>query len=369
LAGTVVFHDRLDVFVLVTLNNPYLRDSPRSATEYRSGCGEQFVTVEGTMRRRSIIALLGGGAIAWPLVVRAQPAKMRTIGVLVRSAPGWQRFWKWFPEALRKLGYVEGQNIRFEFRSDEDQIGRLPKLATELVGLKVDVIVPWFTPAAVAAKQATREIPIVCAFCGDMVGTGLVESLARPGGNVTGSSSLNPELAAKAVDLIREMVPSTHRLAVLANAHDPFSKPFLTQIQRAGEATGTVIDPIMIHTAEELDTAFPSMVTSRADAVIVQPSLPTKRVAELALSFRIPAVCTFRDFAYDGGLMAYFADEAEIYRGAALLVDRVLKGAKPAELPVEQPTRFVLVINGKTAKVLGLTPPEALILRADEVIE
>ena len=321
------------------------------------------------MRRRDIITLLGGAAIAWPLLARAQLPKMRTIGVLVRAAPGWRQFWKLFPEALRERGYVEGQNIRFEFRSDEDQIGRLPELASELVRLKVDVIVPWFTPAAVAAKHATREIPIVCALCGDMVGTGLVESLARPGGNVTGSSGLNPELAAKAVDLIHEMVPSAHRVAVLANAPDPFSKQFLTQIQRVGEATGTAIDPIMIHTAEELDAAFPAMQTSRADAVIVQPSLPTKRVAELALSYRIPAICTFRDFAYDGGLMAYFADEAEMYRGAAALVDKVLRGAKPAELPVEQPTRFELVINRKTAKVLGLQIPDKVLALADEVIE
>jgi len=294
---------------------------------------------------------------------------MRTIGVLVRAAPGWQRFWKLFPEALRELGYIEGQNIQFEFRSDEGQMSRLPELAAELVRLKVDVIVPWFTPAAVAVKQATREIPIVCGLCGDMVGTGLVESLARPGGNVTGSSSLNPELAAKTVELIREMVPSAHRVAVLANAPDPFSKQFLTQIQRAGEASGTEINAIMIHTAEELEAAFPAMETSRADAVIVQPSLPTKRVAELALSYRIPAVCTFRDFAYDGGLMAYFADEAEMYRGAAVLVGKVLKGANPAELPVEQPTRFELVINLKTARALGLDVPVQLQQLADEVIE
>ena len=321
------------------------------------------------LRRRDIITLLGGAAIAWPLVARAQPPKMRTIGVLVRAAPGWQRFWKLFPEMLRELGYIEGQNIRFEFRSDEGQISGLSNLATELVRLKVDVIVPWFTPAAVAAKHATPEIPIVCALCGDMVGTGLVESLARPGGNVTGSSGLNPELAAKAVDLIHEMVPSAHRVAVLANAPDPFSKQFLTQIQRAGEATGTAIDPIMIHTAEELDAAFAAMQTSRTDAVIVQPSLPTKRVAELALSHRIPAICTFRDFAYDGGLMAYFADEAEMYRGAAALVDKVLRGAKPAELPVEQPTRFELAINRKTAKALGLQVSDKLLALADEVIE
>jgi putative tryptophan/tyrosine transport system substrate-binding protein len=320
------------------------------------------------LKRREFVVLLGSAA-ALPIAARAQQPKMQTIGVLVRAAPGWQRFWKLFPEALRQLGYVEGQNVRFELRSDDEQIARLPELATELVRLKVDVIVPWFTPAAVAAKQATRKIPIVCALCGDMVGTGLVESLARPGGNVTGTSSLNSELAAKAVDLIREMVPSVHRVAVLANAPDPFSKQFLEQIVRAGKPTGTAIAPIMIHTPEELDAAFPIMEASQADAVIVQPSLPTKRIAELALSHRIPAICTFRDFAYDGGLMAYFADEAEMYHGTAVLVDKVLKGAQPDTLPVEQPTRFELVINLKTAKVLGLKVPLHLQQLADEVIE
>src|SRR6476646_2390347 len=159
------------------------------------------------MRRRDFITVLGGAAAAWPLVARAQQPTMRTIGVLVRAAPGWQRFWTLFPEGLRELGYIAVQNIRFDVRSDEGQMSRLSELATELVRLKVDVIVPWLTPAAVAAKQATREIPIVCALCGDMVGTGLVESLARPGGNVTGISGLTPELAAKTVELIREILP------------------------------------------------------------------------------------------------------------------------------------------------------------------
>ena len=310
------------------------------------------------MRRRDFIASVAGAAIAWPRASDAQQPKMRTIGVLVRAAPGW----------TRDIGYIEGQNIRFEFRSDDGQISRLSELAAELARLKVDVILSWFTPAAIAAKQATHDIPIVCALCGDMVGTGLVETLARPGGNVTGNSSLNPELGAKAVDLIRQMMPSAHRIGVLANAPDPFSKPFLKQIQDASEATGTAIEPIMIHTAEELDAAFATM-TTRVDAIIVQPSLPTKRIAELALKYRMPSVCTFRDFAHDGGLMSYFADEAEMYHSAAVLVDKVLKGAKPAELPVEQPTRFEFVINLKSAKALAINVPPNLLALADEVIE
>lgn len=322
----------------------------------------------GQVKRREFIALLGGAA-AWPVAARAQQPKMRTIGVLVHVVPGWQRFWKMFPAALHDLGYIEGQNIRFELRSDDGEISRLSELATELARLKVDVIVCWFTPAAIAAKQATREIPIVCALCGDMIGTGLVENLARPGGNVTGNSSLNAELAAKAVDLIRQMVPSAHRIGALANAPDPFSKSFLNQIQNAGESAGTEIEPIMINSAGELDAAFAAMGTSRVDALIVQPSLPTQRIAQLALRYRIPSGCAFRDFAYDGGLMSYFAGEAEMYRSAAVLVDKVLKGAKPAVLPVEQPTRFALVINLKTAKALGLDISHNLLVLADEVVE
>jgi putative ABC transport system substrate-binding protein len=229
------------------------------------------------MKRREFIAILGGAAATWPLAARAQQANMRTIGVLVRAAAGWQRFWKLFPEALRELGYVEKQNVRFEFRSDDGQMSRLPQLAAELARSRVDVIVPWFTPAAVAAKQATSEIPIVCALCGDMVGTGLVESLARPGGNVTGISGLTPELAVKTVELIREILPSAHRVAVLANAPDPFSKQFLKQVQSAGEANGTMVDPIMIHAAEELhhNEGFARRRGHRS----AQPSYQTRRQA------------------------------------------------------------------------------------------
>ena len=321
------------------------------------------------MRRRAFLKMMSGVTTCWPLAVSAEQTRVTTIGVLVRSAPGWQQFWELFREALRQLGYVEGNNIRFELRTDEGDISRLPDLAAELVRLKVDVIVPWFTPAAIAAKHATSEIPIVCAICGDLVGTGLVESLARPGGNVTGNSSLNAELSAKFVELIREMIPSAGRVAVLANAPDPFSTVFVQQIQLAGQATGTAIDPIMIHSAEELDGAFQSMERSRPDAVIVQPSLPTKRAAELALQQRLPAFSVPRWFAEQGGLMSYSAIYADLFRKTAVYVDKILKGAQPADLPVEQPTRFQLIINMKTAKALGLTVPAALLARADEVIE
>ena len=321
------------------------------------------------MRRREFTTLLGGAMVAWPLAVRAQQPKVVTIGVLVRAAPGWQRFWQLFPAALRNLGYVDGKNIRFEFRSDQGQMSQLPELAAELVRLKVNVIVTWFTAATIAAKRATHEIPIICAACGDMAETGLVDSLDRPGGNVTGNSTMNAELTGKMVELIREMVPSAQRVAALANAPDPFSKPFLEQIHLAGKATGTAIDPIMIHSVEELDGAFSAMERSRPAGVIVQPRLATKQVAELALSYRIPALCAWRDFANDGGLAAYIAAEGEMYRRAAVFVDKILKGTKPADLPVELPTKFELLLNRNTAKALGLELPASILLRADEVIE
>jgi putative tryptophan/tyrosine transport system substrate-binding protein len=321
------------------------------------------------MKRRKFIALMGGAAVAWSLAASAQPPKVVTIGVLVRGAPGWQQFWDLFHEALRELGYIEGTSVRFEFRSDEGELSRLPGLAAELVRLKVDVIVTWYTPAAIAAKQATRDIPVVCAICGDLVATGLAESLARPGGNVTGSSSLGAEISGKIVELIGEMLPSVHQIAVLANAPDPWSKVYVKQIQQAGEATGIAINPIMIHSAGELEPAFRAMERQRPDAIIVQPSLPTNRVAQLALSRRIPTACPVSYFVREGGLMSYYSVEADLYRRAAVLVDKILKGAKPADLPVEQPTKFELAINLKTVRALGLSIPPSLLARADEVIE
>jgi len=278
-------------------------------------------------------------------------------------------FWRLFREGMQDLGYIEGQNVRYEFRSDEGQINRLPELAAELVRIKVDVIVTWFTPAAQAAKRATREIPIVMALVGNPIETGLVESLARPGGNITGMAGVAAELAGKSVQLIREMMPSARRVAALANAPDPFSKPFVENIRLAGAATGTIIDVIMLRGVAEVEAAFPAMEKDRPDAVIVQPSLPTKRVAELAISSRIPAVSVIRGFAKDGGLMAYQSKEVDLYRQSASYVDKILKGAKPADLPIQQPTKFELIINMKTANAIGLTVPSAFLARVDEVIE
>jgi putative tryptophan/tyrosine transport system substrate-binding protein len=292
-----------------------------------------------------------------------------TIGVLVVGSPGSEPFWQLFREAMRELGYIEGASIRYEFRSDQGQASRLPELAAELVRLNVDLIVTWFTPAAQAAKQATREIPIVMALVGNPVETGLVESLARPGGNITGMSGVAAELAGKSVELIRDMLPSGHRIVALANAPDPFSKPFLEHIRLSGAATGMIIDAIMIHRVEEIEAAFSALEKKRPDAVIVQPSLPTKRVAELAVRYRIPAVSVIRGFAQDGGLMSFESSEVDMYRQSAIYVDRILKGARPADLPIQQPTKFKLIINMKTARAIGLIVPPEFRARADQVIE
>jgi len=320
-------------------------------------------------RRHLIISLFGAASALLPLASIAQQRKMPTIGVLVVGSPGVEDFWRLFREGMQDLGYIEGQNVRYEFRSDEGQINRLPELAAELVRIKVDVIVTWFTPAAQAAKRATREIPIVMALVGNPIETGLVESLARPGGNITGMAGVAAELAGKSVQLIREMMPSARRVAALANAPDPFSKPFVENIRLAGAATGTIIDVIMLRGVAEVEAAFPAMEKDRPDAVIVQPSLPTKRVAELAISSRIPAVSVIRGFAKDGGLMAYQSKEVDLYRQSASYVDKILKGAKPADLPIQQPTKFELIINMKTANAIGLTVPSAFLARTDEVIE
>jgi putative ABC transport system substrate-binding protein len=320
------------------------------------------------MRRREFLTF-ASVAVLSPLASAAQQPKVPTIGALVIGNTDPEEFWRVFRQGLRDLGYVEGQNIRFEFRSAEGQANRLPELAAALVRLKVDVIVTWFTPPTQAAKQATRQIPIVMADAGDPVGMGLVASLARPGGNVTGIAGMTAELSGKCIELIREMLPAARRVTALANATDPFSKPFLEQVQLGGEATGTMINPIKISSREEFEAAFAAMEKERPDAVIVQPSLPSKRAAELALKHRVPAVSVPRRFAEEGGLMSYSPRIADLYRKAAVYVDKILKGAQPADLPLEQPTIFELVINLKTAKALGLTVPPIFLARADELIE
>ncbi len=311
--------------------------------------------------------LLGGAALAWPDAAPAQQTKRPKIGVLIIANP--EPFWSLFRGGLRELGYVDGQNIDLHFRSAEGQPHLLPKLAAELVRLNVDIIVASQTPAVTAAKQATSFIPIVMAGAGDPVGTGLIASLARPGGNITGLSGTTAELGGKTLELIREILPSVRRVAVLANAADPFTKPFLEQLLSAGQTMGLKVQPVMVRGAEEFDAAFAEIKGQFADAVIVQPSLLRKRAVELAMQHRLPAISPTRSFAAEGGLMAYAANQTDLFNKAAVFVDKILKGAKPADLPVLQPTRFDLVLNLATAKALGIKIPPALLARADEIIE
>ena len=294
---------------------------------------------------------------------------MKRIGALVIGNADAPSFLTELRKGLRDLGRIEGQNYAIELRSAEGQLGRLPQLAAELVGLKVDVIVALFTPCALAAKQATHEIPIVI-LSGDPIGTGLVQSLSRPGANVTGLSQMGAETHAKCIELFRDMVPSARRIAVIANAADPvFAKSFLDQAHRAGSGTGSEIISITIRGPDELEAGFATAVKEKADAVVYQASLPTKRAADLAIAHRLPAATIIRAFAEVGGLMAFGADAPSLNRRAATFVDKILRGEKPADIPVEQPTKFNLVINLKTAKTIGVTVPPTLIARADEVIE
>lgn len=320
------------------------------------------------MRRRDLIALVIGAAVIGPAAGLARQPKLPTVGVLVVGKPDPHPTLKALREELRKLGYVEGRNIHLEVRSAEGKLDRLPALAAELVRDRVDVIGAWMTPTVLAAKGATSDIPIVMIGAGDPVGMGIVASLARPGGNITGMASQTPELAAKQVELLKEALPSLGRIAALCNAADPFSKPFLQHIERAGKAEGIEIVPVEVTAGFALDAAFPAMVANKVGAVIVQPSLPLVHIARLALRYRIPAVSP-GPFAGVGGLMSYANDPAEGPRLAASFIGRILKGAKPADLPVQQPMRLQLVVNLKTAKALGLNLPPSFVLRADEVIE
>jgi putative ABC transport system substrate-binding protein len=321
------------------------------------------------MRRREFITLLGGIAAAYPLAARAQQTKVYRIGALFVGNPDVGSFRTELREELRKYNYVEGQNLIFEFRSAEGKLDLLPKLAAELVALKVDVIVAVYTPCALAAREATREIPIVVVSA-NPVETGLVASLARPGGNITGMSLMGAETHGKCVELFRDMLPSVHRIAALGNMADPFWKPFLDQVQLAGRTTGIEIAPVvMVRGLDEIDAAFATMKKEEASAVVVQGSLATGNAAELALKRRLPAATVPRSFAEVGGLMSYGADGPESFRRSASFVIKLLQGGKPADMPIEQPTKFALVINLKTAKALGLTISRDFLLRADEVIE
>ena len=321
------------------------------------------------MRRRQLLTLLGSAA-AWPLAARAQQ-KYR-VGVLALEGADSAyvaSFRSVLREELRKSDYAEGQNLELDFKSAEGRTDQLPRLASELAAAKVNVIIALLTPSAHAAQQVTRDIPIVF-NAGDAVRSGLVASLARPGGNMTGVSVITSELHGKCVELFHDMLPSALRIGALINAVDISSKAILDQIQQAGQIAGVEIAPVIpVGSPSDVDAAFATMKQQGADAVVVQGSLGAKLLAELALKHRLAAATAFRPFAEAGGLMSYSVSFAEAFRTTALFVVKILKGAKPADLPVEQPTTFDLVINLKTAKVLGIAVPPTLLARADEVIE
>jgi putative ABC transport system substrate-binding protein len=321
-----------------------------------------------TVKRREFLKLLGSAGMAWPLDALAQPRKPATLGILVARNPDPTQLIKGIKEGLRDLGYVEGTDIIFELRSGGANVGDLAPLAAELVARKVDILFAYPTPAATAIKQATKKIPIVI-LSADPVGTGLVESLARPGDNITGVSTEVSELGAKNLELLREVLPHARRVAVLANADDPFNTSFLAHIQTAAPALEIVVMPFLLHGGEGLDDAFAQLQTGGAEAVVLQPSLPGKRIAELALKQRLPSFAPNARFPAVGGLISYSSDLDAAYHDLVVLMDKILKGRNPADLPVQLPTKFRLNVNLQTAKALGLTLPPTLLTRADDVIE
>jgi len=320
------------------------------------------------MKRRELAGMLGAAMVAWPLAAGAQP-KAVLIGGLIVGNDDAGPLQAALREELRKADYVEGRNFAFEFRSAEQKLDRLPKLAAELVGLKVDIIVALYTPCALAAQKATQQIPIVV-IAANPVETGLVETLGHPGRNITGVSLMSMELHAKCVEIFHDMLPATHRVAFLGNAADPSSTLFSERVQLAGKAAGIEIAPVIIvRTPDEIGAAFEAIKKAGTDAVVVQGSLASQTVADLALKYRLAAATVPRSFAQLGGLVSYGADGPESFRRGAGFVVKILRGGNPAEMPVEQPTKFELVINLKTAKALGLTVAESFLLRADTVIQ
>jgi putative ABC transport system substrate-binding protein len=333
------------------------------------------------MRRREFIALLGGAAAgaSRPLAARAQqPGKVARIGylspgyafaqgeMLARDEP--------FRQGLRELGYVEGNNIVIEYRFAEGRFDRLADLAAELVRLKVDVIVAVVTQASLAARDATKMIPIVMMGVSDPVGSGLVESLPRPGANITGTSSMTSEVVGKSLEILKEAVPKLARVAVLWNpANAVFQEQMLRETEAAAGVLGVQIQAFGVQGPNEFDTAFAAIANERVDALVVLAdpilALHKTRIVDFAEKSRLPAIYGIKDFAAAGGLMSYGPYMEGQFRRAATYVDKILKGARPSDLPVEQPTKFELVINLKTAKALGLTFPLPLLGRADEVIE
>jgi len=328
------------------------------------------------VERRVFLGAVTGGLLASPLAAEAQQAgRLPRLGYLGASSPTLEpEILEAFRQGLRDLGYVEGQSIAIEYRWAEGHEDRLPELATELVGLKVDVIVTAGTPGTLAAKRATQTIPIVMTATGDPLQSGLVTSLARPGGNVTGFSTLRSELEGKRLDLFRQTFPKFSRVAMLWDSANPSTKFYLQHIEAAARASHVTLQPaVPVRRLEDLDRAFAAIARGHADALFVVSgrSLLAERgrIVDFAAKSRLPAIYPYREYVETGGLMSYSANYPDLYRGAALYVDKILKGAKPADLPVQQSARFDLAINLKTAKALGLTIPPSLLGRADQVIQ
>jgi putative tryptophan/tyrosine transport system substrate-binding protein len=326
------------------------------------------------LRKTALGSILFAGALlAVAITVEAQqPKKVPRIGFLgLSSGPALQE--EEFLKGLRDLGYLDGQNIKIEYRWAAGEIDRLPALAEELVRLKVDLIVVRTTPVVQAARDATTTIPIVMLGAADPMGSGFVASLARPGGNITGMSSMMPELAGKRLELLKEVLPKLSRVAFLAYGADAAHKLFVKEAQDAAERFGMKFQPVIIGTMEEIERAFSAMIKERAGALIVHPVLINtlgqgQRIAKLGVRHRLATVSDGMPFAEEGGLMFYGPDQKLLWRRAAAYVDKILKGAKPSDLPVEQPTKFELIINLKTAKQIGLTIPQSVLFRADRVI-
>ena len=326
------------------------------------------------MKRREFITLLGGAAAAWPLAARAQQSAMPVIGYLDSSSPvASEPRVALFRQGLAEAGYVEGRNVAIEYRWAEGRYDRLPEMAAELVRREVAVIVASTIPAAVAAKAATAAIPIVFYVAGDPVKLGLVASLSRPGRNATGVNNFAAELGAKHLGLLRELLPTARRVGLLVNPTNPNVEGATKDVTAAALATGVEIDVVRASDSREIEVAFAALVRNRADALVVGPDafFTSRRlqIATLATRHALPAVSNSREFAEAGGLMDYGTSLTEVYRQLGVYAGRVLKGDKPAELPVVQSTKFELVINLPTARALGLEIPATLLARADEVIE
>jgi putative ABC transport system substrate-binding protein len=339
--------------------------------------GDRHLHHHRRMNRRTFLITSLAAALAKPLAARAQKAgAMRRVGVLANvplSDPGSGRLWGAFAEALRELGYVEGQSVTIETLSSDGQYDRLPGLAAELVRHKAEVIVAPAAQNVVAARQASNTIPIVMVSVGDPVGNGLVTSLARPGGNVTGTSFLTSEMIGKQLELLTQIVPRVTRLGILSNPANPGHPLMLKEATVAAQSLGAQLQSVQVRGSSDLESAFGSMAQQRADAVFVPWDgtflVYMSRIVQLAATHRLPALYGQRGYVDAGGLAAYGPSAIESFRRAAGYVDKILKGARPADLPIEQPTKFELVINLKTARTLGLTISQSLLARTDHIIE